>query len=82
MITIEKAIELYYASNPNLKISGILDTGDEWVISAVDRESGLEIDASPLAISKQDGKITVFFPPMNMGKLGKAKIIDVNGLNV
>lgn len=82
MISIEKAIELYYASNSALKISGILDTGDEWVISAVDRETGLEIDASPLAINKEDGKITVFFPPMNMYKLQKAKIINLDGLNI
>lgn len=82
MISIEKAIEIYYESNSNLKISGILDTGDEWVISAVDKESGMDIDASPLAINKKDGKITVFFPPMNMGKLEKAKVMDLNGLNI
>lgn len=82
MISIEKAIELYYASNSALKISGILDTGDEWVISAVDRESGLEIDASPLAVNKEDGKITVFFPPMNIDKLEKAKIIALEDLNI
>ena len=82
MISIKKAIELYYKSNPSLKISGILETDDEWIISAVDRESGMEIDASPLAISKNDGKITVFFPPMHAGELEKAKILDLKGLNI
>ena len=82
MITIEKAIEIYYASNSDLKISGILDTGEEWVISAVDKETGMDIDASPLAVNKEDGKITVFFPPMNMGKLEKAKVMDLNDLNI
>ena len=82
MISIERAIEIYYMSNSELKISGILDTGEEWVFSAVDRESGMEIDASPLAVSKEDGKITVFFPPMNMCKLQKAKIINLDGLNI
>ena len=78
MINIEKAIEIYYEAHPNFKISGILDTGDEWVISAVDRESGMEIDSSPLAVNKETGKVTVFFPPRHANKLTNAKCVDLS----
>ena len=74
MINIEKAIEIYYEAHPNFKISGILDTGDEWVISAVDRES----DSSPLAVNKETGKVTVFFPPRHANKLTNAKCVDLS----
>lgn len=77
MITIKQAIELYSEKNPTFLVDGIIDVGDEWVISARDKETGLEIDASPLAINKETGAFRVFFPPKNAQKLANAKKVSL-----
>ena len=82
MITLEQAIDLYNEKNPTYKIDSILDVGDEWVISALDRKTGLEIDISPLAISKETGDFRVFFPPDNKAKLTDAKEVSLEGLKI
>ena len=72
MFDLEKACLLYEKSFPNKIIDSILDVGDEWVLSGRDAATSLELDVSPIAISKDDGKMRVFFPPANIDKIKKA----------
>ena len=62
-------------------ITSILDVGDEWVIAANDKETGLERDASPIAVHKESGSMRVFFPPMNAAKLVNAVVVEWNTAN-
>ena len=80
MILLEQAIKLYYEAYPTRLIDNALDVGDEWVFSACDRETGLEIDASPIAVNKDSGALRVFFPPNNVHKLAGAKHIPLTEL--
>ncbi len=77
-MTLEQGIKIYEEKNPEHMISSILDVGDEWVIAAKDKESGLERDASPIAIHKETGNMRVFFPPFNVEKLRNAIPVDLN----
>ncbi len=76
MINLEKACELYETTFPRQMIDTILDVGDEWVISGRDKNTTVELDISPVAIAKEDGKIRTFFPPANIDKLKNAKQIE------
>lgn len=77
MITLEEAILAYENKYPDYAIGGILDVGDEWVISAKLKATGEELTISPTAISKDDCSMRVFFPPMNMDKLENATIVEI-----
>ncbi|MGI6500023.1 MAG: hypothetical protein ACOX1S_03925 [Anaerostipes sp.] len=77
MLTIKKAMEIYEKQYPEYMIAGILETNEEWIISAKDKSTGLEIDLSPVAIDKKTGDTWVFFPPEHMDKLHNAKVIDI-----
>ncbi len=72
MISFVEAISIYELKYPENKIIGAIETQDEWVISAADRESGLELDSAPIAISKVTGDMKVFFPPANREKIRSA----------
>lgn len=76
MINLEKACELYESAFPKQIIDNILDVGDEWVISGKDKDTTKELDTSPIAIAKADGKMRTFFPPANMEKLKNAKQVE------
>lgn len=76
MISIEKAIEIYYEKFPNRVITGVLDVGDEFVFKATEKD-GEMIYASPIAIDKENGTISSFFPPMNREKLKNAKEVTI-----
>ncbi|EHO49801.1 hypothetical protein HMPREF9099_02719 [Lachnospiraceae bacterium oral taxon 082 str. F0431] len=73
---LDQALEIYEKNNPNYKVDIVLDVGDEWVISARDKETNLEVDVAPVAINKYTGESRVFFPPMNMEKMAKAIAVD------
>lgn len=77
MITFEEARAIYEKQYPNHAISSALDVGDEFVISSQDKESGEELDISPIAINKESGSMRTFFPPMNMDKLRNAVPVNV-----
>lgn len=77
MITAKEACRLYCRKYPDRQTDTVLDVGDEWVISGKDARTGLEIDASPIAISKEDGTMRAFFPPANRHKLKNAVIVTV-----
>lgn len=76
MIDLEKACEIYETTFPRQTIDTILDVGDEWVISGRDKDTTIELDTSPVAIAKADGKMRTFFPPANMDKLKNAKQVE------
>ncbi len=78
MITFEEAKAIYEKQYPHYAISSALDVGDEFVISSRDKESGEELDISPIAINKDSGLIRTFFPPMNMDKLKNAVTLDID----
>ena len=82
MITIEQAISKYNKKNPGLQIESILDAGDEWIVSACDKETKMEIDASPIAINKETGDFRVFFPPIDGKKLKNAKQVNLDMYNI
>ena len=73
---LDQALEIYEKNNPNYKVDIVLDVGAEWVISARDKETNLEVDVAPVAINKYTGESRVFFPPMNMEKMAKAIAVD------
>lgn len=75
---LNQALEIYEKNNPNYKVDTVLDVGDEWVISARDKETNLEVDVAPVAINKNTGESRVFFPPMNMEKMAKAIVVDLD----
>ena len=75
---LNQALEIYEKNNPNYKVDTVLDVGDEWVISARDKETNLEVDVAPVAINKNTGELRVFFPPMNMEKMAKAIVVDLD----
>lgn len=77
MITFEEARAIYEKQYPNYAISSALDVGNEFVISSRDKESGEELDISPIAINKGSGTMRLFFPPMNMDKLRNAVPVDL-----
>lgn len=77
MITFEQACKLYEEKFPTQSIISALDVGDEWVFSAGDKETGEELDVSPIAISKDNGSMRTFFPPANREKLRNAVEIDL-----
>ncbi len=77
MITVQEACRLYCVKYPDRRADTVLDVGDEWVISGKDARTGLEIDGSPMAISKKDGTMRIFFPPANRKKLKNAVIISI-----
>ena len=77
MITFEEARAIYEKQYPNYAISSALDVGNEFVISSRDKESGEELDISPIAINKESGTLRLFFPPMNMDKLRNAVPVDL-----
>ncbi|MCM1060062.1 MAG: hypothetical protein NC452_07185 [Eubacterium sp.] len=77
MITFKEAKAIYEIQYPDYAISSVLDVGDEFVISARDKESGEELDISPIAINKESGSMRMFFPPMNMDKLRNAVPVDI-----
>ena len=77
MITFEEARAIYEKQYPNYTISSALDVGNEFVISSRDKESGEELDISPIAINKESGTMRLFFPPMNMDKLRNAVPVDL-----
>lgn len=77
MITVQEACKLYCRKYPDRRVDSMLDVGDEWVISGKDARTGLEIDGSPLAISKADGTMRIFFPPANRQKLKNAVVITI-----
>ena len=76
MISLEKACELYESTFPKQIVDTILDIGDEWVISGRDKDTMIELDTSPIAIAKVNGKMRTFFPPANMNKLKNAKLVE------
>ena len=76
MISIEKAMEIYYEKFPNRVITGVLDVGDEFVFKSTEKD-GEMIYASPIAINKENGAISSFFPPMNREKLKNAKEVTI-----
>lgn len=75
MITLEQACSLYCSKYPTRQVDTVLDVGDEWVISGKDADTGMEIDAAPVAFRKEDGAARTFFPPANRAKLKNAKIV-------
>lgn len=77
MITVQEACRLYCEKYPDRQVDTVLDVGDEWVISGKDARTGMEIDSSPLAISKEDGTMRIFFPPVNRRKLKNAVIVTI-----
>lgn len=77
MITFEEARTIFEKEYPNYAISSAIDVGDEFVISSKDKESGEELDISPIAISKESGLMRLFFPPMNMNKLKNAVPVNI-----
>ena len=77
MITFEMAKSIYKKQYPNYLISSAVDVGDEYVFSSRDKESGEELDISPIAINKDSGAIRVFFPPLNIDKLKNAITINM-----
>ena len=79
MIDLARAVALYERAYPDRVILTALDVGDEWVFSAADRATGEELDLSPTAVSKADGSMRVFFPPMNLEKLKDAVPVDLKG---
>ena len=50
--------------------------GDEFVFKATEKD-GEMIYASPIAIDKENGTISSFFPPMNREKLKNAKEVTI-----
>ncbi len=78
MITLKQGIEKYLEQYPKYAVDSIFDVGDEWVIGARDRETGEEIDVSPIAVSKENGNMRVFFPPANRAKMAHAIEIDMS----
>lgn len=75
MITMTQACELYCQKYPDRQVASVLDVGDEWVVAGKDKESGMALDVSPVAIRKEDGAARIFFPPANRAKLKNAKIV-------
>jgi len=78
MINVQEACRLYCRKYPDRQVDTVLDVGDEWVISGKDARTGLEIDESPIAVSKADGAIRVFFPPANRKKLRNAVVVPLD----
>ena len=74
---LKSALEIYMNKYPSYKVGTILHIGDEWVVSARDKETDLELDISPVSINKNTGDIKVFFPPMNIEKMANATIVNV-----
>jgi hypothetical protein len=77
MLTFDEAKEIFETEYPNYSIISALDVGDEFVMSAGDKESGEPLDISPFAINKDNGKIRTFFPPANVEKLKDATTIEL-----
>lgn len=80
-MTLVEAIKIYEEKYPDHMVSSVLDVGDEWVIAAKDKETGMERDASPIAIHKENGNMRVFFPPFNAAKLKNAVVVEWNAAN-
>ena len=75
---LNQALKIYENKYPDYKVGTVLDVGDEWVISSKDKETNLELDVAPIAINKETGKIRIFFPPMNMEKMTKAIVVEMD----
>lgn len=80
MITIKEAIDKYKNEFPDFDINEILDVGKEWVISSKSKEDGSVPYTSPIAISKENGDMRVFFPPQNKELLENAKEVDISNI--
>ena len=80
-MTLEEGIKIYEEQYPDHMVASVLDLGDEWVFAAKDRETGLERDASPIAVHKENGSMRVFFPPFNAEKLKNAIVVEWNTAN-
>lgn len=63
MITRDEAISMYLERFPKRLVDEVFETRDLFIISGLDRETGEELDVSPVSISKKDGHIGEFFPP-------------------
>ncbi len=78
MITLQQALQSYQKSHPHHIVLAVLDVGDEWVFSLGDRQTGMELDTVPIAVSKESGSQREFYPSRNMGKLKNASLIPVD----
>ena len=78
MINLNEALKKYEEVFPNKRISSILDIGSAWVVSAVDKKTGLELDESPVSISKENADIKVFFPPLHREELKNALPVNID----
>ena len=76
MLTVKEACGLYLDRFPEEKIVGVLDVGDEYVISAQDRY-GDDRYTSPTAISKETEAFRTFFPPDNLDKIERAVSVEI-----
>lgn len=76
MLTIKEACRLFLNQFPEQKITGVLDIGDEYVISAENERGGVSY-TSPTAISKESKAFRVFFPPDNLEKLKSAVPMEI-----
>ena len=63
MIDIKEAVQRFQTEYPDLKVDLVSDVGDEWVFGFVDRETGAELEFSPIAMDKEFGTFRTFFPP-------------------
>ncbi len=78
MIDFNEAKSIYESRFPNKRMSTVLDLGHSWVVSAVDKTTEIELDESPVAINKETGEITVFFPPQHREELRNATQVDID----
>lgn len=77
MLSVKEVCEIYHEKFPERKIVGLLDVGDEYVIRTEDNSDN-PLYTSPVAISKKDGSLRVFFPPANREKLKKAVPVEIS----
>lgn len=69
MITKNEAISLYLDKFPDRLIDEVFESEEFWIISGKDKETGEELDVSPVSINKENGHLEEYFPPMHSGSL-------------
>ncbi len=72
MLTLNDAKSILERKYPEYIIDSGLETEEEWIFSMADRETRMELDISPLSVSKSSGDVKVFFPPRDASRITNA----------
>ena len=82
MITLSNAIKILLQQFPDCIPASGVETENEWIFSLSLRETSEDLDISPYAVSKLDGKIRVFFPPKDASQIQNFKELSQDFLNL